>query len=219
MSKPGLGIVDTNRNDGGLLYPSPYEALACLIKGEGADLPVNLWEPAAGSGSLVRPLRNRGFRVTASDLYDYGCPDCTTGIDFLSPAALAIRPRDNDRLGIITNPPFTLLCPFVERGLELAPYVAVFARSNWLESKRRFDWFTRNRLTRQIYISDRLPMVHRPGFTGRRLKRSTITFSWFVFENKPYATDLRTRRLLWERVVAGMPSTPDDFPPDVVAVA
>ena len=52
-------------------YFSPPEATAALLAIEHGRLPRHLWEPAAGNGAIVRPLRAAGFDVVASDLVDY----------------------------------------------------------------------------------------------------------------------------------------------------
>jgi len=42
-----------------------------------------LWEPAAGDGAIVRPLRAAHFDVVASDLVDYGGANIMVGVDIL----------------------------------------------------------------------------------------------------------------------------------------
>ena len=59
-------------------YFSPPCAVQSLIAIEGGRIPRRLWEPAAGDGTgMVLPLHAAGFHVVASDIADYGCPDCT----------------------------------------------------------------------------------------------------------------------------------------------
>lgn len=66
-----------------------------------------LWEPAAGSGKMVRALLKHGFEVLGSDIDE--------GDDFLqadgcfTPAAEAI----------VTNPPYVLAREFIEHALDL----------------------------------------------------------------------------------------------------
>jgi hypothetical protein len=58
------------------------EAIESLILLEGDRLPQRIWEPAAGDGAIVKPLRARGPHrarvriVHASDIEDYGLPGC-----------------------------------------------------------------------------------------------------------------------------------------------
>src|SRR5207253_6736132 len=51
-------------------YFSPPEATAALLTIEHDKLPRTLWEPAAGDGAIVGPLRAAGCQVVATDLVD-----------------------------------------------------------------------------------------------------------------------------------------------------
>lgn len=142
------------------LYPTPAWPVACLnqhvaLKG------LIVWEPAAGTGSMVRALRNRGAYVTASDIVK------RRGViasDFLGNDK---PPRCN---AIITNPPFgvggRLALAFIERGLERLEEGAwlclllpcdfdsastrahVFGECRWFAAKivlrKRIVWFQRH---------------------------------------------------------------------------
>jgi hypothetical protein len=71
--------------------------------------PAALWEPAAGDGAIVRPLRAAGFSVVASDLVDYGGADIKAGIDYLkAPLPPGVR-------GIVTNPPYMRALAFARK--------------------------------------------------------------------------------------------------------
>lgn len=80
--------------------PDPIRALLAAdgdrIRSLGA-----VWEPACGSGDLVREIRAAGIPCSASDLIDRGCPDSWTA-DFFS----CLRSRGGS---IITNPPYNLI--------------------------------------------------------------------------------------------------------------
>lgn len=60
-----------------------------------------VWEPACGSGDLVRPIREMGIPCSASDLIDRGCPDSWQA-DYFS----CLKSRAPS---IITNPPYNLI--------------------------------------------------------------------------------------------------------------
>ena len=70
-----------------------------------------IWEPACGEGHLVKPLREGGFEVWASDIEDRGCNDET--LDFLSFDSSVKWPGD-----IITNPPYKFCTEFVLKALD-----------------------------------------------------------------------------------------------------
>lgn len=191
-------------------YASPYAALPPLLLAEGRKLPRVLWEPACGNGALVLPLRNRRFTVRATDIVDRGCPDAGL-LDFLTAT-------ESFAGGILTNPPFDGSAggieAFVERAVDLAPYVAIFARLAWFESEGRHHWWRRVGLTRIVKIADRLPMMHREGYEGPKLSNAGQCFGWFIFEpeRKPRCF-VPVYSRLWKQDVKRLPMTDADVPP------
>src|SRR5262249_14318248 len=71
-----MRIQSRNGYNDGLDDLDPYftcaEAIASLLTLEGDRLPRRLWEPAAGDGAIVHPLRGTGRSVIAFDIHDYG---------------------------------------------------------------------------------------------------------------------------------------------------
>lgn len=156
-------------------YFSPPEAVLSLLAIEKDHLPRHIWEPAAGDGAIVRPLRAAGHAVTASDIADYGLDDCESGVDYLKAAA---RP---DIEGVVTNPPYRLARPFAEKALKEVPYLALLLRTNFLESTARLPFFRRHPPARIWISSRRLPMMHRHGWNGPTAPSNTC-FAWFVWD-------------------------------------
>jgi hypothetical protein len=157
-------------------YFSPPEATASLLHIEAKYLPKCIWEPAAGDGAIVRPLREAGLTVIASDIVDYGLEGCTT-VDYLKAKSIA------DVKGIITNPPYKLAMQFAQKALREAPYLALLLRTNFLESTARLPFFQRHQPARIWISSRRLPMMHRHGWQGRRAPSNTC-FAWFVWDER-----------------------------------
>ena len=92
--------------DGPDHWATPDCLTAALVTHILPDLPpAPVWEPAAGSGVLVRAIAAAGYRVVAGDL--------ATGHDFLS----ATPPLHCGSL--ITNPPFYQLDRFLDRAVSL----------------------------------------------------------------------------------------------------
>lgn len=113
------------------LYESPPEAVAALLRAE--VLPLTIWEPACGLGSIVRVLRDAGHQVYATDLVDYESPDQDNhGWDFLSERQLPIGVQ-----AIVTNPPFKNAGEFVVHALNLCPHVVMLLRLAFFESQKR----------------------------------------------------------------------------------
>jgi hypothetical protein len=159
-------------------YPTPIEAVRGFLSAERQYLPKRLWEPACGDGAIVLPLRAAGHVVLATDLVDRGCPMSSWGIDFLLPIPHGTSAPCVD--GIVTNPPFKLARAFVDRALDLAPYVAMLLRVSFLEGTARRPWFKHSPLARVHISSRRLPMMHRHEWAGPK-STSAIAFAWFVW--------------------------------------
>jgi hypothetical protein len=156
-------------------YFSPPEAVWSLLAIEAAHLPRRLWEPAAGDGAIVKPLREAGYDVAASDVAEYGLDGCESGVDYLR---AQVRPGIE---GVVTNPPYRLAMAFAEKALAEVPYLALLLRTNFLESTARLPFFRRHRPARIWISSRRLPMMHRHGWQGPRAPSNTC-FAWFVWD-------------------------------------
>jgi hypothetical protein len=153
------------------LYETPAAAVRALLRAE--SLPRRIWEPAAGRGAIVRELRAAGHAVVASDLADYG------GLDFVGDF-LAQTSAPPGCQCILTNPPFRIIDRFVAHALDLAPQVIVLARLALLESVRRTEILEHRGLARVHVFRDRLPMMHRDGWAGRKASSATA-FAWFTW--------------------------------------
>src|SRR5215471_3384545 len=117
--------LDERRGD---CYDTPPVAVHALLKVE--RLPFLIWEPACGTGNIVKILRAAGHDVVATDLNSRGCPDSLDRIDFLLPCRF-------DAQAIVTNPPFALAEKFVATALQRAPLVIMLLRLAFMESERR----------------------------------------------------------------------------------
>lgn len=159
----------------GDVYETPPEATLALLRAE--QLPHWLWEPAAGRGAIVNVLRAAGHAVVASDLRDYGCPTHFSRRYFL----LELKAPERCE-AIVTNPPFALAQQFVEHALELCPLVVMLLRLAFLESARRTPILDGGQLARVYVFRNRLPMMHRDGWTGPRAS-SAVPFAWFVWDS------------------------------------
>jgi hypothetical protein len=184
-------------------YFSPPEAVWSLLAIEQAHLPRSIWEPAAGDGAIVKPLRDAGYQVSATDLVDYGLEACESGVDYLMAAA---RPGIE---GVVTNPPYRLAMAFAEKALAEVPYLALLLRTNFLESTARLPFFRRHPPARIWISSRRLPMMHRHGWQGPRAPSNTC-FAWFVWDSEAK----EKQRVDWFdwREHSREPTTPDLFP-------
>lgn len=172
------------------LYETHPAAVRALMKA--ADLPNFIWEPACGPGAIVRTLREGGHTVWATDLVDYGCPDSESGVDFLLERQTRV-----DVEAIVTNPPFKLAGEFVEHALTLAPRVFMLLRLAFLESTRRTGILDGGRLARVFVFRNRLPMLHRHGWTGNKVSNPTA-FAWFAWD-RGHKGPATIERISWKK--------------------
>ena len=165
------------------LYETAPEATQALLDVE--DVPLTVWEPACGRGSIVRSLRATGRVVYATDLVDYDSPDQDEARwDFLNERQLPIGVQ-----AIITNPPYANAALFIRKALELCPRVMMLLRLNFLEAGNDKSEAGRARIycldthppARIHVFRNRLPMQHRDGWTGSKTT-NTIAFAWFIWD-------------------------------------
>jgi hypothetical protein len=169
------------------LYDTPRVAVEALIRHQ--PLPHHIWEPACGTGNIVRVLRRHGHLVDASDLNRRGCPNSYV-IDFL-------RCRSYRAEAIVTNPPFRHAAAFVELGLARAPLVVMLLRLAFLESERRAPVLDNGTLARVMVFAKRLPMMHRAGWEGRKAN-SAMAFAWFVWK-RDHSRPATIERIWWQQ--------------------
>ena len=170
------------------LYETPIQATRALIRT--GELPNVIWEPAAGRGAMVGPLREAGYKVAASDIRDYGVEGARV-LDFMS----FTQPSPFE--AIVTNPPYRFANEFARKGLELAPKVILLLRWAYAEGARRSDLID-GHLTRVYLGKERLPMMHRDGWQGPKIKGGAMPFAWFVFErDKARSPEFIVRRISW----------------------
>ena len=154
------------------LYETPPVATVALMRAE--LLPLCVWEAAAGRSSIVNVLRDRGHRVIASDIVDYG------GLDFVADFLTATQMPKGCGC-ILTNPPFQIVNRFIAHALDLSPRVIMLARLALLESVARTEILEYRNLVRVHVFRNRLPMMHRDGWDGPRAS-SAVAYAWFVWD-------------------------------------
>lgn len=182
----------TNVERGLDLYDTPPQALAALL----AELPLShmerIWEPAAGQGNLVYYLQELKYEVVASDIIDRGCVGCRY-MDFLKTTTMPPRCKV-----ILTNPPYRWAKDFVRHALQLKPKLLILLlRLAFLEGTRRTDILERSGLAHIFVFRNRLPMMHRAGWTGKKAS-SAMPFAWFVW--KPGFDGVPTiSRISWKK--------------------
>lgn len=160
------------------LYETPIEATRALLRH--VPLPLAIWEPAAGRGAIARVLAKTGRIVVASDLVRYAGADpyIQAPIDFFKRDQAPRNVRS-----IVTNPPFYCVDDFIRHGLRLVDQVIVLWRLAALQGEQRSDLIDRH-LDRVLVGIERLPMMHREGWTGNKVDVSAVPFAWYVFRRQ-----------------------------------
>jgi hypothetical protein len=185
-ANPGCHALADRGDD---LYETPAVAVRALLTCE--NLPPVVWEPAAGRGAIARVLMAAGHTVYASDWGCYGFG--LGGLDFLHADA-----TPEGCSAIVTNPPYKIANAFVRHAIALCPIVMMLMRLAFLESEGRRDILDESCLARVHVFRNRLPMLHRDGWTGNR-NSSSICFAWFVWE-RGYVGHPTIRRISWEPI-------------------
>lgn len=171
------------------LYQTPPEATRALLSHETFTGPI--WEPACGPGAITRLLRSHGHSVFASDLVDYNSPDQDqVGWDFL----MCFK-APNECNTIVTNPPFKLAVQFARHGLILCNKVVMLLRLAFIEGTTRSDLLDSGYLAKLYVFRNRLPMMHRAGYEGKRATSQTA-FAWFVWD-KSHTGPTQIHRISW----------------------
>jgi len=152
------------------------------------SLPATIWEPAVGYGAIAKILASAGHKVIGTDVVDYGEGYSTR--DFLNDES------SPDVEAIVTNPPFKHAMDFVLLGLERCPRVIMLLRLAFLESERRRPILDNGMLARVHVFRNRLPMMHRDGWTGNKVSNPTA-FAWFVWD-RAHNGPTELHRISWE---------------------
>lgn len=155
------------------LYETPPIAVHCLLQVE--CIPLCIWEPSCGPGSIVRTLRETGRSVIAQDLHHYGCEGALSGVDFLTETK-----APNGVPAIVMNPPYKLAEEFVFNALKLVPEVHALMRLGFLGGQRWRRGLDQH-LARVHIFNPRLPMMHRGDWQGPR-STSAVDFMWCSFQ-------------------------------------
>lgn len=140
-------------------FQTPAHAIVPLLPYIPADW--KIWECASGKGNLVKALRQQGYVVTGTDILK--------GKDFLT-----YQPENFDC--IITNPPFSLKQPFLERAYELGKPFAFLLPLTTFETAARQRLFKKHGI--EVIMFDRRINFETPN----KVKNSSSWFAtaWFT---------------------------------------
>jgi hypothetical protein len=118
------------------IEPSDIERFIKAIQRDGVELPVPIWEPAAGRGDISKTLIKYGYEVRSTDIFPYRDKEIEiVALDFLTYNGLE---GGMDSKTIFTNPPFNMQEEFLKHALSFGIGVVFFVRLSFLSSIRRY---------------------------------------------------------------------------------
>ncbi len=151
-----------------------------------------VWEPACGDGKMSEVLKTTFSNVISSDIVDRGYKDSFV-YDFLdesNPLPVEVKNAiDNNKLIIITNPPFSYAERFVNRALRLTKDVSIIARLSWLEGKARYEDIFKINPPDEVHIFCKRVGFLKGGDEKWRKKAGVAANAWYLwssFKNNKY---------------------------------
>ena len=165
-------------------YATDPIAAEWLLKIEGFDAAVPIWECCAGECHLADVFERYGYEVRKSDIVKRR--DDVEQLNFLMPS---IGKWNGN---IITNPPYSLAYEIITQALSIIPdgkKVAMFLKVTFLEGKERKKLFE-TYPPKTIWVSSSRILCAKNG-EFERMKAgggSAVAYAWFVWE-KGYEGD------------------------------
>lgn len=136
-----------------------------------------VWEPACGGGHLAYALKEEGYSVFASDLYDYGVGE--PGVNFLDVKSINIDALPD---AIVTNPPYKYALEFCQKCTELqVPKFAMFLKLTFLEGAKRHSFFLAHP-PRYVAVCVNRVQCAINGDKEMFSKSSAACYAWFIWE-------------------------------------
>lgn len=156
--------------------PKSVRLLLKELDKDGVHLPTTIHEPACGKGHISETLKEHGYNVVSSDLYNYGYG--TPGVDFLTSTTKADC--------FFTNPPHKKALEFVEKSIEnLNPngLSVMMSTVSFLATTIRRKFF-KLYPPKYIYIHSRRQACAQNGDFDALSKQSTsrINYAWYIWE-------------------------------------
>lgn len=159
--------TEREKND---YYATDPKAVRLLLQEE--QFNQRILEPMCGAGHISETLKEAGYDVLSSDMFDRGYGDVKD--------VFTITEWDGD---IISNPPYKCALDYVKHCMNIIPdghKVAMFLRLLFLEGKERGQWYKENP-PKVIYVARSRLLCMRGGDFSKKYS-SAVAFAWFVWE-------------------------------------
>lgn len=171
-------------------YQTPYSMIRQLFTVMNFEPTLSVLEPACGKGSIVRELKNFGFKkITYYDI-DQTHPDVKpeySQFNFLN------EKRKFDY--IITNPPYRAATTFIEKAATICKYVFAFLMPlNYLHGQYRYDNIFQNEdfpfNLYRVCVFTRMPMLTDKIREDGKYNTGMQVYAWYIFTvNTMYKND------------------------------
>jgi hypothetical protein len=162
-------------------YYTPKNTIENFLDHYSLDRMLDFLEPCAGSGNICSVIRSKypEVHITANELNPIentnlkNIANMVHNYDFVEyPRGIHVAPDV-----IMSNPPFSLAIPIIEKCFEIASTnttIVMLLRTSILESKRRYDFWQKHPVN-HLYV-----LSHRPSFNGNGT--DNCSYSWFVWD-------------------------------------
>lgn len=162
-------------------YATPLDTVNLLLDNITDILPhFTILEPSAGNGNIITALRNKGYtniidaiEIRAEEKNNLQTIANNVYINDFLDDSLILNKYDV----IIGNPPFSLAQEFIDKSLKLLKpngKLIFLLRTSFLESEKRFKWWS-DKLPTRLYV-----LHKRPSFTGKGT--DATSYSWFIWD-------------------------------------
>jgi len=159
-------------------YPTPQWCVERLL--EAVTLPNGQWlEPCAGSGEIIKVISRQNIKArwTAIEISPEYSKTLVEVVgqegDVVITDFLQMPCSDIFKVDVaITNPPYSRVMDFVTKSMQLADWVIMLLRLNFLGSLKRAKFFHR-------HMPDVYVLPNRPSFTGEGT--DSTEYAWFVW--------------------------------------
>lgn len=151
-------------------YETPAWVTLALIRHlpERLRVGMNVYEPAAGSGKMLRVLADVGFMMDADDISE--------GRDFL-------QCERADHSAIITNPPYKLATEFIDKAIDLQRpvqgIVAMLLRTDFDHAKTRSRLFALSDI-----FAKKVVLTKRIQWFEDSKGQPSFNHAWFIWDHQ-----------------------------------
>lgn len=144
----------------------------------------HIWECAAGEGHLAQRLKDKGYKVTTSDIVERGYK-----LDFIQDfLKISINGLgSNEEYDILTNPPYKFAKEFVLQSLNIVKKgrkVFMFLKLTFLEGKARLKELFSKYPPQKIYVFSKRILCAKNAEFKKMIDGggSAIAYAWYVWE-------------------------------------